>query len=1426
MDDTTQSRMQPSPVGRLAVIVAVAWTAVIAVLLGWSLQQSGRQAEELARLEAVASFNKDDVYRRWVASHGGVYVPVTAATPPNPYLAHIKERDVTTPSGRVLTLVNPEYMTRQALALGREQYGTQGHITSLNPLRPENAPDPWESQALHAFDRGETEVTAVEMLGGELYLRLMRPLVTEESCLACHAEQGYKVGDIRGGISVSVPMAPFNAIEREHTLPLELGHGLIWLLGLIGISLGMWRLGGHIREREQYEKALDDSRLQMELALRGADLGTWDWNVPTGRMMYNERWAQMLGYALQELEPHVRVWKRLVHPDDMPRVEEILNAHLDGKTDSYESEHRLKHKSCEWVWVLDKGRVIERDSSGNPLRVCGTHLDITERKRMQVVLEERLAQLTVLLESMQRGVLVEDANRRILYANREFCDLFGTPAPDAVAGTDCVEASRAAAPLFRDSESFLQSIERHLTGGKVVRNELLEMADGRILDRTYAPILRDNQLFGHLWLYRDKTDQIRMERDYRTLFREMLGGFVVHEIICDKEGLPVDYRFLDFNPAFEHMTGLDRDIIGKTVLEVLPDTGRYWIDVYGRVPLTGEPATFAHYSAEISKHFEVTAFCPAPKQLACIFIDVTEQKREERVRAALLRLSEFSTGHDVSELLQQFLDEAEALTGSAIGFYHFIEENQETLSLQAWSTNTLSNTCTAEGKGRHYPVSEAGIWVDCILVRGPVIHNDYASLSHKKGVPEGHAPVIRELVVPVLRGNAIVAILGVGNKPSDYNDEDVETVQRLANLAWETVIRKQAEEALRKSETMMRSIFQVSPIGIGLVSNRVLLDVNERLCAIVGYSRDELIGKSSRIFYLTEGEFKRVGREILRQCDLGGPSTLVTRFKRKDETVVDIQLSAMPLNPNDIGTGITFTALDITERRRAEEDRERLMSAIEQAAEAIVITDVSGTIQYVNPAFVRITGYSREEAIGQNPRILKSGEHDDAYYRNMWDTLINGETWTGQFVNKKKDGSRVIEQAIISPVRDATGRTVNYVAVKRDVTEELGLEEQYRQAQKMEFVGRLAGGVAHDFNNMLGVILGHVELALELLRDDHPAREDLIEIDKAAQRSADLTRQLLAFARKQTVSPEALDLNKAVTGMLKMLQRLIGENIELVWQPSPDVWPVWIDPSQIDQILANLCVNARDAIGDVGKVTVETGNVFLDALYCREQPGLTPGEYVRLRVSDTGNGMDEETVAHAFEPFFTTKPMGQGTGLGLATVYGIVKQNNGYIDVQSERHRGTTFTIYLPRHTKLINQPAEDMAVPRDVGGPETILLVEDQPALMRMATAMLEGLGYRVLAAATPGNAIALAETHANNVQLLLTDVIMPEMNGRDLAARLLIHQPSLKCLFMSGYTVDVISHHGVLDAGVCFIQKPFSRLGLAAKVREALTGQGTGMP
>jgi PAS domain S-box-containing protein len=508
----------------------------------------------------------------------------------------------------------------------------------------------------------------------------------------------------------------------------------------------------------------------------------------------------------------------------------------------------------------------------------------------------------------------------------------------------------------------------------------------------------------------------------------------------------------------------------------------------------------------------------------------------------------------------------------------------------------------------------------------------------------------------------------------------------------------------------------------------------------------------------------------------------------------------------------------VLSRARLWETQQRLSTAIDQAAESVVITDSDGTIVYVNPAFERITGYDRSEAVGEHFRLLSSSQHDAAHYRDIWLALLAGEVWQGRMINQKKAGDLCTMEATITPVRSRTGDVVNYVATMRDVTREVELKEHFRQAQKMEALGRLAGGVAHDFNNLLTVI----HLSTRLLERDLDPRDSLgvhvQRIREAARRATNLTGQLLSFSRREVSEPRVLNLNQVVGGTEKMLRRIIGEDIELLTVLAEDLWLVEIDPTQVDQVVMNLAVNARDAMPEGGTLTIETANVALNDAYVTRHMDTEPGEYVMLAVTDTGVGMDEEVKAHIFEPFFTTKERGKGTGLGLATVFGIVKQNEGNLWVYSKPGQGTTFKIYLPRtEAGQAKEPLCTTPV-RTTRGTETLLVAEDEADVRVLTQQVLKAHGYRVLAAGDGAEALRVSEQHDGPIHLLLTDLVMPQMSGLDLAQRLRSRRPEMQVLFMSGYADRPLVRQIVADPGATFLPKPFTGQSLTEKVRAVL--------
>ena len=618
-----------------------------------------------------------------------------------------------------------------------------------------------------------------------------------------------------------------------------------------------------------------------------------------------------------------------------------------------------------------------------------------------------------------------------------------------------------------------------------------------------------------------------------------------------------------------------------------------------------------------------------------------------------------------------------------------------------------------------------------------------------------------------------------------------------------------------------RALLEAAPDAMVIVNQAgeiVLLNLQAE--KQFGYRRNELIGQKVKNI-IPEGfaerliaDGARTAAEALAQ-QIGTGIELYGRRKNGSDFPIEIMLS--PFDGED-GILVTAAIRDITERKRREYDLSCLVGVVESSYDAIVRLSPQGIILTWNYGAELIFGYSAEEATGRSVRFL--APPDRAVESS---TLLERVERTGtveryETIRVKKDGTHIHVAITHSPIKNSDGQVVAISSVAQDVTESKNLEEMLRLAQKMEAVGQLAGGVAHDFNNLLGVILGYTGLLLDRLSPDDPQRKSIEEIQKAGDRAALLTRQLLAFSRKQVLQPKVLDLNTVVAGAEKLLQRLIGEDIELLVVLNPALGRVKADAGQLEQIIMNLVVNARDAMPKGGKLTIETANVEFDEEFAAQHPSTQPGPHAMLSVTDTGCGMDEKTKARIFEPFFTTKEFGKGTGLGLATVYGIVKQSGGSVWVYTEVGIGTTFKIYLPCVDEVLEMVSPSNKVEKAERGSQTILIVEDDAALLQVTLQSLENVGYAILAAQSPAEAIQISESHSGPIHLMVTDVIMPGMSGAQLATHLSALRPGMKVLYVSGYTDDTIVCHGVLEPGLAFLQKPFSPKALARKVGEVI--------
>jgi PAS domain S-box-containing protein len=637
------------------------------------------------------------------------------------------------------------------------------------------------------------------------------------------------------------------------------------------------------------------------------------------------------------------------------------------------------------------------------------------------------------------------------------------------------------------------------------------------------------------------------------------------------------------------------------------------------------------------------------------------------------------------------------------------------------------------------------------------------------------------------------------------------------DTAVKDALRKVREK--HKQKQMERALFltkytvdhaSISIYWVGL--NGRFMYVNEAGLRLTGYTLSELT--SMTIFDIDPSTSVESWPQKIQDMQQQTSVFEETIFKHKDGHLITVELTCNYFKHTGRDYILIFSR-DISGRKRAEAEYSRLATAIEQAGESIMITDCGGTILYVNPAFERISGYNKESVIGKRPSILKSDKQDKAFYDRLWGTIMNGKSWRGHFINRRKNGGLYKEEATISPIKDKNGKINSFVAVKRDVTDDIHREKQLYQAQKMEAIGRLAGGVAHDFNNLLTIIAGYTELAIKQIDKNDPIRTNLEQIHKAIERGSNLTRQLLAFGRRQPLEAKVIDLNAVLGDMIKMLTRLLGDDIQLETRLDKNSGHIKADPGQIEQIIINLAVNARDAMPGGGKLFIATEKRNLDGKFCQTHPDIKPGTYVRISVRDNGIGMSEEIKSKIFEPFFTTKE--SGMGMGLSSVFGIVRQSSGYITCKSDIEKGTEFQIFFP----AVDQPVEDESVEKEAEtlprGDETILLVEDEAQVRELAARMLRLQGYTVLDAAQGGEALLLCEQHDGPIHLLITDVIMPKMGGSDLAKRLKAIKPEMRILYISGFTSNIINRESG-DEEKAFLPKPFTYEEITRKVRQVL--------
>ena len=993
--------------------------------------------------------------------------------------------------------------------------------------------------------------------------------------------------------------------------------------------------------------------------------------------------------------------------------------------------------------------------------------EVAERKRAEKDLKIQKAYFESLLDSAPEAIALADTNQRIIRTNDQFTSMFGYT-PEEALGKTCDQL--IAGPEKRDEAS---EISLRVGQGESVRVETMRYRkDGTpvFVELMAAPIRIGKKHIGDYASYRDVSDRKLAEEAIKESERKFRAAFEgSHDAITLTRR---DGRLLDCNQRALEIFGVE------------------------------SKEEFAMNAALDHSLLELHSLAFAPES----------------------RIMDFA--------LEVILKK----TQSEFSFLGMMDENESAMTIHRWSKDAMAR-CAMDDKPIVYPICKAGLWAGCVRHRKPIVVNDYES-SHpgKKGIADGHVPIERFFSVPVFDGERIVAVAAAANKKKDYTDFDLKAATVLLGKMWDLLHRKRAEEALAKSERFYRTVLSSIHEDILVIDRDYRIrDINNSALKTLGVAREKAIG---HYCYEISHHLGAPCHEHGEQCPLG-------RVFETDESVnchhlhvgtdgtrvyVDILMSPMKDEEGNV-THVVAAARDVTDLFESREELQRSQNLLNDSQEIAKIGGweydvIKGKMTWTNEVY-RIYGVDKDYDIDdiekdtsfyseEDQPIIRQAFASAVAHGRPYDLELRLNAGDGMHKRVRTMGKPVLENGkvvrVVGNIIDMTGR-------KKAAEERLSLQEQLRQSQKVEAIGQLAGGIAHDFNNALTVILGNAEMVLGDVDKNDPFYGVVEEIKKAGERASRLTRQLLAFSRKQILRPEILNLNEVVSGMERMLGRMILENIELKTELVPDLGLVEADHGQIEQVIINLAVNARDAMPGGGKLTIETKNVELDDIYARKHLAVAPGSYVMLAVSDTGIGITKEVQERIFEPFFTTKEEERGTGLGLSTVYGIVKQSKGNIWVYSEPGKGAAFKIYLPRVERAgverKDGAGEEIQTPY---GSETVLAVEDEELVRKVVSKFLDKFGYTVLVAANGEEALRICREHKGPIHLLLTDVVMPGLSGKELATQLRELRPELKVLFMSGYTDNAIVKHGILEDGIAFVQKPFTHQALVWKVREVL--------
>lgn len=1147
----------------------------------------------------------------------------------------------------------------------------------------------------------------------------------------------------------------------------------------------------------------------------------------------SETFEKIFGYTRTDIGNRGGL-QSLVFESDAHVVSEHLRKVKSGEFDI--AEFRLVTRSGELRWLRDSAKPVRDPVAKRVVKIYGAAQDMTEQKRTDDEIRRSETRFKELADLLPQPVFEIDRARKISFANRACRDVFGISAQ---------KYKGKFSPL-----DFISPMERAKVAGeieRVFRGETVEPERYRAVDKdgntfpvliSASPIVHDDRVVGLRGVLVDLTELAAAneavaasENRYRFLFESSADAF----FLIDESG-----KFLQVNEAGCEKLGYKRsEIIGQPVEKILPPEIVVSAKNRAKQVLLDKDVTFESIhlrkdGARIPVEVRSRAVSFDGKTVILSSArDLTERKKaEEAIEQRSRQLKILSAASvkinsvlDVGEILRTLVVSGVALVGAGAGTVGLLEDGILRFN-EYYRSGSFTPIDVRFAPGQGTP--------------GYVVTSKRARI----GNDSEHDPlVIRELHrrfgirnfidVPILsRTGDVLGTFAIHNARDgrDFTEGDVEMLEGLAasaavaleNAKLLTDVKK-AESAIRESEEKFRTLVESSQIGVYIIQDGRFVYVNPSMMRMYGYSEEEFLALSS-LYDSVAPEDRPLVLENIRKRIEGEVESVQYDFWAIKKDGRKMRVGVLGSRTTYHGrTAVIGTAEDITERKLSEErlreSEERYRNLFEESIDAIYVTTPAGKILDINTAGVKLFGFnSRSEMLElENVALLYVNPEDRKKSRHILDT--DGIMRDFEITVKRIDGVHLTVQDSATVLRDVEGNPVAYRGILRDVTEERKLEEQLLQSQKLESLGQLTSGIAHDFNNVLGGIIGFTELALGKIEESHPVNSYLMRIYGLADRAAKITKQLLAFARRQILMPKDLDLNELIGDILELLSRLLGEQIQITFLPESDLNTVLADPSQVEQVILNLSVNAGDAMQNGGTLTIETKNVLLDEFYCRTHANVKPGDYVMVSVADTGVGIAPAVIEHIFEPFFTTKEIGKGTGLGLSVVHGIIRQHGGTINVYSEKGKGTTFKVYFPSIKRPVRRNQDRPVNLKTLStGTETVLVVEDNEELREFMKMLLSDSGYTVLVAGEGEEGLAVFEQHANDISLVISDVVMPKVNGRELREAVKARSPGKKFLFISGYTDSTVHHGFVLDDKVDFLQKPFTAFEFSEKVREIL--------